>query len=160
MHSTSRWPSHSERSQRPALHAVAGYGGYSGYGYRRRTRPRPTHSSGSSGGGRSSVGGSSSSASRAGREPGSSQCYTHLTEVRALTPIREHVEKRAAAARPSGRLSLPRVGRPAGVAKELHDLLERAVSRSGSARSDVSLGVPFLRAIDKGSARSSRRDPA
>ena len=75
-------------------------------------------------------------------------------EVRALTPVRESVEKRA---------SLPDLrdvflchawDDRQGAAKELHDLL---VSRGVSvwfSEKDVGLGVPLMRAIDKGLANS------
>jgi hypothetical protein len=74
--------------------------------------------------------------------------------VRALTPIRETVEKRA---------SLPDLRQiflchawddRQGVAKQLYDLL---VARNVSvwfSENDIGLGEPFLRAIDKGLAKS------
>ena len=84
---------------------------------------------------------------------GSSQLYTPQ-EVRALTPIRDTVEKRA---------SLPDLRDVflchawedrQGAAKDLNDLL---VSRGVSvwfSENDIALGEPFLRAIDKGLAKS------
>lgn len=75
-------------------------------------------------------------------------------EVRALTPVRENVEKRA---------SLPDLrdvflchawDDRQGAAKELHDLLElRGVSVWFSEK-DVALGTSLLREIDKGLAKS------
>ncbi len=75
-------------------------------------------------------------------------------EVRALTPVRESVEKRA---------SLPDLrdvflchawDDRGGAAKELHDLLvPRSVSVWFSEK-DVLLGAPLLREIDKGLAKS------
>ena len=109
-------------------------------------------SSGSSGAGRSG-GGSSRSTKPRWSGAGSSQLYTP-EEVRALTPIRETVEKRA---------SLPDLRHiflchawddRQGVAKELCNLLvARAVSVWFS-ENDIGLGEPFLRAIDKGLAKS------
>ena len=129
------------------------YGGYrSSYSY--PSYPPPSYSpSWSSGGGRSSGGGSSSSARPRWSRSGSPVVYT-LAEVRALTPIRESVEKRA---------SLPDLRHiflchawddRQGVAKELYDLL---VARNVSvwfSENDIGLGEPFLRAIDKGLAKS------
>jgi hypothetical protein len=79
--------------------------------------------------------------------------YT-VTEVRALTPIRETVEKRG---------SLPELrdvflchawDDRGGAAKELHDLLESLGVKVWFSEKDVGLGVPLLRAIDKGLANS------
>lgn len=114
----------------------------------------PSHSaSGSSGGDLSGVGRSSRNTKPRWSGVGSSQLYTP-EEVRALTPIRETVEKRA---------SLPDLrdiflshawDDRQGVAKKLCDmLLARAVSVWFS-ENDIGLGEPFLRAIDKGLAKS------
>jgi hypothetical protein len=75
------------------------------------------------------------------------------TEVRALTPIRENVEKQAT-------LDLRDVflchawDDRLGAAKELHDLLEAQGVKVWFSEKDVGLGVPLLRAIDKGLANS------
>lgn len=75
-------------------------------------------------------------------------------EVRALTPIRESVEKQA---------SLPDLrdvflchawDDRQGAAKELHDLLESRGVRVWFSEKDVGLGMPLLRTIDKGLANS------
>lgn len=75
-------------------------------------------------------------------------------EVRTLTPIRESVE------------NLPKLpdlrdvflchawDDRQGPAKELHDLLESRGVRVWFSEKDVGLGVPLLRAIDKGLANS------
>lgn len=77
-----------------------------------------------------------------------------MTEVRALTPIRETVEKRA---------SLPELrdvflchawDDRSGAAKELNDLLESRGVKVWFSEKDVPLGTPLLREIDKGLARS------
>ena len=126
-----------------------GYGSYSypSYSYPSYSPPQ------SSGGSPSSVGGSGSSGRPRWSRAGSSVVYTPA-EVRALTPVRESVEKRA---------SLPDLrdvflchawDDRQGAAKELHDLL---VSRGVSvwfSEKDVGLGVPLMRAIDKGLANS------
>jgi hypothetical protein len=145
----------SARAECPACGGRGGYGGYSGYrSYSPPSYSSPSYSSsGSSGGGRSSGGGSSRSTKPRWSGAGSSQFYTP-EEVRALTPIRDTVEKRA---------SLPDLRHiflchawddRQGVAKELYDLL---VARNVSvwfSENDIGLGEPFLRAIDKGLAKS------
>jgi TIR domain len=74
-------------------------------------------------------------------------------EVRALTPIRENVEKQAS-------LDLRDVflchawDDRLGPAKQLHDLLESRGVKVWFSEKDVGLGVPLLRAIDKGLANS------
>jgi hypothetical protein len=127
--------------------------GYGGYGYLRSSYSSPSYSSSSSGGGRSSGGGSSRSAKPRWSGAGSSQFYTP-EEVRALTPIRETVEKRA---------SLPDLRQiflchawddRQGVAKELYNLLVARGASVWFSESDIGLGEPFLRAIDKGLAKS------
>lgn len=72
------------------------YGRFGGYSsYRSYSPPSPSYSAPwSSGGSRSSGGGPSSSARPRWSRAGSSVAYTPA-EVRALTPIRESVEKRA-----------------------------------------------------------------
>jgi hypothetical protein len=75
-------------------------------------------------------------------------------EVRALTPVRESIEKRA---------SLPDLrdvflchawDDRKGVAKELHDLLEARGVSVWFSEKDVALGTPLLREIDRGLAKS------
>lgn len=124
--------------------SYSSYGSYSSPSY---------SSSGSSGGGRSSVGGSGSGARPRWSPAGSSVGYTPA-EVVTLTPFRETVEKRA---------SLPDVrdvflchawDDRGGVAKELHDLLESRGVSVWFSEKDVALGMPLLREIDKGLAKS------
>lgn len=129
------------------------YGGYSGYSSYEPNSYQSPSSSGSSGGGRSSGSGARRSVKPRWSGAGSSQYYTP-EEVRALTPIRETVEKRA---------TLPDLRHiflchawddRQGVARELCDLL---VARNVSvwfSENDIGLGEPFLRAIDKGLAKS------
>lgn len=131
------------------------YGGYRSYSipsYSYPSYPSSSSASGSGGGGRSG-GGSSRIARPRWSSAGSSQLYTP-EEVRSLTPIRETVEKRA---------SLPDLRHVflchawddrQGVARQLYDLLlARGVSVWFS-ENDIGLGEPFLRAIDKGLAKS------
>src|SRR3546814_1036356 len=84
---------HRTASGRAACPACGGgYRGYGGYGS--YSSPSYYSPSESGGGGRSSVGGSSSSGRPRWSRAGSSVVYTPA-EVRALTPVRESVEKRA-----------------------------------------------------------------
>lgn len=127
-----------------------------GYGHSRSYYPSPSYSapaqpsSGRSGGG---GGGRSRTAKPRWSGAGSSQLYT-AEEVRALTPIRETVEKRA---------SLPDLRHiflchawddRHGAAKELYDLLVALGISVWFSENDIGLGDPFLRAIDKGLAKS------
>lgn len=75
-------------------------------------------------------------------------------EVRALTPFRDTVEKRA---------SLPDLrdvflchawDDRGGAAKELHDLLESRSVSVWFSEKDVALGTPLLREIDRGLVKS------
>ena len=74
-------------------------------------------------------------------------------EVRALTPIRESVEKQASLDLRDVFLCHAWDDRQ-GPAKQLHDLLESLGVKVWFSEKDVSLGVPLLRAIDKGLANS------
>jgi len=79
--------------------------------------------------------------------------YT-ATEVRALTPIRETVEKRACLPDLRDIFLCHAWDDRNGAAKELHDLLESRGVKVWFSEKDVGLGVPLLRAIDKGLANS------
>ncbi|SEQ78388.1 TIR domain-containing protein [Faunimonas pinastri] len=133
------------------------YGRYSSYG---------TYSSGSysasasSGSSRSSVGGSGSSVGGAGSgvrpswsRAGSSVMYTPA-EVRALTPIRSSVEKRAPLPDRRDVFLCHAWDDRRGAAKELHDLLESLGVSVWFSEKDVALGTSLLREIDKGLAKS------
>jgi hypothetical protein len=75
-------------------------------------------------------------------------------EVRALTPVRNSVENLAKLPELRDVFLCHAWDDRQGAAKELHDLLElRGVSVWFSEK-DVGLGVPLLRAIDKGLANS------
>jgi hypothetical protein len=75
------------------------------------------------------------------------------TEVQALTPVRESVEKQATLDLRDVFLCHAWDDRQ-GTAKELHDLLESRGVKVWFSEKDVGLGVPLLRAIDKGLANS------
>lgn len=125
------------------------YSSYSSYG----AYLSPSYSSsGSSGGGRSSGGGSSRSARPRWSRPGSTVAYTPV-QVQALTPIRESVEKQATLDLWDVFLCHAWDDRQ-GAAKDLHDLLEARGVKVWFSEKDVGLGVPLMRAIDKGLANS------
>ena len=129
------------------------YGG--GYGYSYYSPSFPTYSiSASSGGSRISGGGSGSSSTRPRWSPtGSSVAYTP-TEVRALTPVRETVEKQVPL--PEGRdyFLCHAWDDRTGSAKELYELLHSRGVSVWFSEKDISLGAPFLREIDRGLAKS------
>lgn len=126
------------------------YGGYNGYG----SGYSPSYSSGGSNsfitGGRSGGGSSRPRWSRAS----STVLYTPA-QVVSLTPVREAVE-REAAARPDLRdcFLCHAWDDRQGAAKQLHDLLEAAGVRVWFSEKDLGLGVPMMRAIDRGLAAS------
>lgn len=75
-------------------------------------------------------------------------------EVRALTPVRDSVEKRAPLPDPRDIFLCHAWDDRQGAAKELHDqLVSRGVSVWFSEK-DVALGMPLLREIDRGLAKS------
>jgi TIR domain-containing protein len=75
-------------------------------------------------------------------------------EVRALTPIRESVEKRVLLPESRDIFLCHAWDDRGGVAKELHDLLESRGVSVWFSEKDVALGTPLLREIDKGLAKS------
>lgn len=132
-----------------------GYGRYAYGGYSSsRSYSSPSYSTpGSSGGGRSSGGGSGSSGRPRWSPPSSSLLYTP-TEVLALTPIRNTVENLANVSELRDVFLCHAWDDRQGPAKELYDLLESRGVRVWFSEKDVGLGVPLLRAIDKGLANS------
>jgi len=121
-----------------------GYGGYRSY---------PSYSPPSRGGARSSVGGSRSSGRPRWSKAGSSVSYTSA-EVRALTPIRRSVERRGPLPDLRDVFLCHAWDDRQGTAQELHDLLESLGVSVWFSEKDVVLGMPLLRAIDKGLAKS------
>lgn len=87
-------------------------------------------------------------------KPSSSVYYTPI-QIQSLTPIRETVEARAEAQPDLRDTFLCHAwGDRKGVAKELHDLLVAAGVKVWFSEKDLGLGVPMMRAIDKGLANS------
>ncbi len=126
------------------------YGGYSGYGSYSSSSYTPSLSGG---GGRSSSGSGSHSRPRWSRA-GSSMSYTPA-QVLALTPVRNAVEAKAAEQPDLRDVFLCHAWDDRqGAAKQLHDLLEAAGVKVWFSEKDLGLGVPMMRAIDKGLAAS------
>jgi hypothetical protein len=108
-------------------------------------------SSYSGGGGRSTSG----SSSRPRWSRASSTVFYTPAQVVSLTPVREAVEAQAAA-KPDLRdcFLCHAWDDRLGAAKQLHDLLEVAGVKVWFSEKDLGLGVPMMRAIDKGLAAS------
>ena len=134
----------------PACRGRSGWSsGYSSYG----SYPSRDYS----GRTRTPVGSSSSTRTGGSAKPrwsrsGSTVVYTDL-QVSSLTPIRESVEARATQDLRDVFLCHAWDDRQ-GAAKELHDLLEQKGVKVWFSEKDVGLGVPLMRAIDKGLANS------
>lgn len=118
------------------------YRDYGSYSY-------PSYSPSRSSGG----GGSGSSAKPRWSRAGSSVVYTPA-EVRALTPVRDSIEKRALLPDPRDIFLCHAWDDRGGAAKELHDLLESRGISVWFSEKDVPLGTPLLREIDRGLAKS------
>ena len=132
------------------------YSSYSGYGRSDYSGATPSYPSLGSGGSRS---GSSGGSGRRNKKPrwsgaGSAVWYTP-EQVQSLIPVRENVENLAAS-----QLDLRDVflchawDDRQGSAKDLHDLLEARGVRVWFSEKDLGLGVPMMRAIDKGLVNS------
>lgn len=103
-----------------------------------------------------SIGGIRSSSSPRPRWSRSSSSVSYTSaQIQSLTPIREAVEIRAAAQPDLRDVFLCHAWDDRkGPAKELHDLLEAAGVKVWFSEKDLGLGVPMMRAIDKGLANS------
>ena len=125
------------------------YRSYSSYDYSRSSYSSPNSYSSS----RSTSGGSGRSSKPRWSRAGSSIFYTDA-EIRTLTPIRENVEIRSSKPDLRDIFLCHAWDDRQGAAKELHDLLEASGVKVWFSEKDVGLGVPLLRAIDKGLANS------
>lgn len=129
------------------------------YGYRSSYGYGGGYSSSYSGGGSSYSGGGGSRSSGGGgsrarwTRPGSSMLYTPA-QLASLTPVRAEVEARAAQPGLRDCFLCHAWDDRQGPAKELHDLLEAAGVKVWFSEKDLGLGVPMMRAIDKGLANS------
>lgn len=147
-------PSRGHRSSSAAANCPAcrGRGGYRGGGY--SPYSTPSYSSSWSGGSSGGGGGSSVSTKPRWSKSGSSVSYTPA-QIQSLTPIRETVEVRAALQPDLRDVFLCHAwGDRKEAAKELHDLLEAVGVKVWFSEKDLGLGVPMMRAIDKGLANS------
>jgi len=124
------------------------YGRYSSY-----TSPSYSSYDSSGSSSRNSSGSSSGGRSRPRwSRVGSSASYTPA-QIQSLTPIRETVEARAAEQPELRDAFLCHAWDDRkGAAKEIHDLLEAAGVKVWFSEKDLGLGVPMMRAIDKGLA--------
>lgn len=124
------------------------YGGYPSY-----SPPSYSPYSGNSNSS-SSRGGSSVSSKPKWSKTGSTVSYTS-TQIQSLTPIRETIEARAAAQPDLRDVFLCHAwGDRKEAAKELNDLLVASGVKVWFSEKDLALGVPMMRAIDKGLANS------
>lgn len=121
---------------------------YEGYG------SSYSSSAGSGGSYGNSGGGARSSSKPRWSRAGSSVSYTPA-QVQSLTPIRETIETRAAEQPDLRDVFLCHAWDDRhGPAKELHELLVAAGVKVWFSERDLGLGVPMMRAIDKGLANS------
>lgn len=131
------------------------FGGYGGYGDdygSRGSYSSPSYSSSGSGGRSSGSGRRTAKPRWSGA--GSAVLYTP-EQVQALTPVREDVENLAASQPDLRDVFLCHAWDDRqGSAKELHDLLEARGVRVWFSEKDLGLGVPMMRAIDKGLVNS------
>jgi hypothetical protein len=122
-----------------------GYSSYSSYG----SYASPSYPSAGSGGGRSS------GSARPRWSRGSSSVSYTIAQVQSLTPIRNAVEMKAAEQPDLRDVFLCHAWDDRqGAAKQLHDLLEAVGVKVWFSEKDLGLGVPMMRAIDKGLAAS------
>tara|TARA_B110000196_G_scaffold59792_1_gene49803 strand:- start:4038 stop:4736 length:699 start_codon:yes stop_codon:yes gene_type:complete len=147
-------PSRGHRSAAAAANCPACGGRYGGYGrgssFSSYSTPSysPSRSTGSSGGG------SSRSSKPRWSKSGSSVSYTP-SQIQSLTPVREAIEVRAEQQPDLRDVFLCHAwGDRKEAAKDLHDLLEAAGVKVWFSEKDLGLGVPMMRAIDKGLAKS------
>jgi hypothetical protein len=126
---------------------------YSGSGSAYSSSYSPSGSSGS-GYGPSGSSRSGNSARPRWSRTGSSVSYT-IAQVQSLTPVRNAVELKATQQPDLRDVFLCHAWDDRqGAAKQLHDLLEAAGVKVWFSEKDLGLGVPMMRAIDKGLAAS------
>lgn len=124
-------------------------GGYSSSSY------YPSTSSSNYSSSRGSSGGSARKSSKPRWSNAGSAIFYTPQEVQSLTPIRESVEAQATRHPDRRDVFLCHAWDDRqGAAKQLHDLLEAAGVKVWFSEKDLGLGVPMMRAIDKGLANS------
>lgn len=141
----------------PACSSRSRYGGYSRYdsGSNSSLSYSTTSSSSRTRSGQSSGGGSGRRTSKPRWSGGGSSALYTPEQVQALTPVRENVESLAASQPDLRDVFLCHAWDDRqGSAKELHDLLEARGVQVWFSEKDLGLGVPMMRAIDKGLVNS------
>lgn len=114
----------------------------------------PSYSPSRSSGGKISSGSGKNTSKPRWSGRGSAVWYTP-EQVQALTPVRENVESLAVSQPDLRDVFLCHAWDDRqGSAKELHDLLEACDVRVWFSEKDLGLGVPMMRAIDKGLVNS------
>jgi hypothetical protein len=127
---------------------------YSAPSYSTSSHPSTGSMGGSAVGSSRSGGGGGSTNSRPQWSRASSDLAYTPAQVRALTPVRESIEKRASVPDLRDVFLCHAWDDRKGAAKELHDLLELQGVSVWFSEKDVVLGSPLLREIDKGLAKS------
>lgn len=142
----------------PACSSRSSYSSYGRYDSGSYSSPSYSSASYPSSGvssGRGSGGGSSRRTSKPRWSGGGSSAWYTPEQVQALTPVREKVESLAASQPDLRDVFLCHAWDDRqGSAKELHDLLEARGVRVWFSEKDLGLGVPMMRAIDKGLVNS------
>jgi len=132
-----------------------GYGGYGSGSYSSPSYQSSINSSSGSGGGQSIKGGSGRRTKKARWSGTGSGVWYTPEQVLALTPVRENVESLAASQPDLRDVFLCHAWDDRqGSAKELNDLLVARGVRVWFSENDLGLGVPMMRAIDKGLVNS------
>lgn len=135
----------------PACRGGSRFGGYSSYSMPSYSTP----SYSSSGSGRIGGGGRSRGTAKPRWSGASSSVIYTPAQVRTLTPVRENIESLAVSQPDLRDVFLCHAWDDRqGSAKELHDLLEAKGVRVWFSEKDLGLGVPMMRAIDKGLVNS------
>ena len=146
-------PTRGHRSASAAANCPACSGRYGNYGSRSYcpSYATPSYSSSRASG---SSGGSNRSVKPRWSKSSSSLTYTSA-QIQSLNPVREVIETRAAQQPDLRDVFLCHAwGDRKEAAKELYDLLEAAGVKVWFSEKDLGLGVPMMRAIDKGLANS------
>ncbi len=147
-------PERGHRTASAEANCPACSGRYNSYSSKRYSPSYPTSSYSSSGVSSSSSGVSNRTVKPRWSKSSSSLLYTPA-QVQSLTPVRDVIENRAARQPDLRDVFLCHAwGDRKEAAKELYDLLEAADVKVWFSEKDLSLGVPMMRAIDKGLANS------
>lgn len=145
-------PVNGHRSASAAARCPACRGGYGYSGaYGARSSYSPSYDYSPSISGRSS--GTDSGRRARWSRAGSAVVYTEA-QIRALSPVRDEVERLASKPDLRDVFLCHAWDDRKEAAQELHDLLESSGVKVWFSEKDIGLGVPFLRAIDKGLANS------